>query len=119
MKPMFPLFLAAMFVAGPAFPQAAPTTTIDGIAAVVDEDVILRSELDRAVANVSAQYAGQPGQLPPRDVLEKQVLERLIMMRIQVSRAAAGDDGDAHAFGNRGGQLAVVAVLGAVGVHAC
>lgn len=88
MKPMFPLFLAALFVAGPAFPQAAPTTTIDGIAAVVDEDVILRSELDRAVANVSAQYAGQPGQLPPRDVLEKQVLERLIMMRIQVSRAA-------------------------------
>lgn len=88
MKPMFPLFLAALFAAGPAFPQAAPTTTIDGIAAVVDEDVILRSELDRAVANVSAQYAGQPGQLPPRDVLEKQVLERLIMMRIQVSRAA-------------------------------
>ncbi len=88
MKPTFPLFLAALFAAGPAFPQAAPTTTIDGIAAVVDEDVILRSELDRAVANVSAQYAGQPGQLPPRDVLEKQVLERLIMMRIQVSRAA-------------------------------
>ena len=29
-------------------PVAAQTTTIDSIVAVVDEDVILRSELDRA-----------------------------------------------------------------------
>ncbi len=32
---------------------------LDRIAAVVDEDVILQSELDRAVANILAQYAGR------------------------------------------------------------
>ena len=49
--------------------------------AVVDEDVILRSELDRAVANIRRQYAGRPDQLPPRDVLERQVLERLVLIQ--------------------------------------
>ena len=70
--------------AGPA-PAVQP---LDRIAAVVDEDVILQSELDRAVRNVLDQYADRPGQLPPRDVLERQVLERLILVRLQVARAA-------------------------------
>ena len=91
MKPNFALILAALLASGQAFAQAMPTTTLDGIAAVVDEDVILRSELDRAVANVTAQDAKNPEQLPPRDVLEKQVLERLIMVRLQVAKA--GDSG--------------------------
>ena len=43
---------------------------VDRIAAVVNEDVILRSELDRAVGNIRAQYAGREDQLPPADVLE-------------------------------------------------
>ncbi|RPE75486.1 peptidylprolyl isomerase [Vulcaniibacterium tengchongense] len=60
---------------------------IDGIAAVVDEDVVLKSELDRAVANILNQYAGRENQLPPRDVLERQVLERLILVKLQVARA--------------------------------
>lgn len=72
----------------PARAQDAPKTAVDSIVAVLDEDVILRTELDRATANILAQYAGQPGQLPPRDILEKQVLERLILMRLQVARAA-------------------------------
>ena len=60
---------------------------MDRIAAVVNEDVILRSELDRAVANIRAQYAGKEDQLPPPEVLERQVLERLILMRLQLARA--------------------------------
>jgi peptidyl-prolyl cis-trans isomerase SurA len=62
---------------------------IDRIVAVVDEDVILRSELDRAVANITAQYQGRENQLPPRDVLERQVLERLVLLKLQVARARA------------------------------
>lgn len=54
---------------------------------MVNEDVILRSELDRAVANISAQYAGRADQLPPQDVLAKQVLERLVLVKLQVARA--------------------------------
>ncbi|KFN49295.1 peptidylprolyl isomerase [Arenimonas composti] len=68
-------------------PAAAQTTTLDGIVAVVDEDVILRSELDRAVDNIMARYADNPQQLPPRPVLERQVLDSLVLMRLQLARA--------------------------------
>lgn len=64
--------------------QAQP---VDRIAAVVNEDVILQSELDRATRNILAQYASRQDQLPPRDVLERQVLERLVMVRLQVANA--------------------------------
>src|SRR4051812_35481857 len=67
--------------------QATAAAPVDSIVAVVDEDVILRSELDRAVANITAQSATRGAQLPPRDILEKQVLERLILIRLQVARA--------------------------------
>jgi peptidyl-prolyl cis-trans isomerase SurA len=70
--------------------QALGNKPIDSIVAVVEEDVILRSELDRAVANILAQYAQAPQQLPPKDVLEKQVLERLVLLRLQLARAEAG-----------------------------
>lgn len=63
------------------------STPIDGIVAVVDDDVILRSELDQAVGTVMRQFTGNPSQLPPHDVLEHQVLERLILQRLQVHRA--------------------------------
>jgi peptidyl-prolyl cis-trans isomerase SurA len=78
------LFTAAVLFGASASAQLQP---IDRIAAVVDDEVVLRSELDRAVANITAQYAGRETQLPPRDVLEKQVLERLILMKLQVARA--------------------------------
>ncbi|NDK40234.1 molecular chaperone SurA [Pseudoxanthomonas gei] len=84
------LFLAGMIAALMlAAPVGAQTLQpLDRIAAVVNEDVILQSELDRAVRNVSAQYANQPGQLPPQAVLERQVLERLVLVKLQVARAA-------------------------------
>lgn len=76
--------LGLLLAAGHASAQTQP---IDGIAAVVDEDIILVSELDRAVANIRAQYAGRENQLPPPDVLRRQVLERLILLRLQTARA--------------------------------
>jgi peptidyl-prolyl cis-trans isomerase SurA len=78
---------ALLGAAGTGRAQTLPTTSIDGIAAVVDENVILRSELERAVNNISARYANHPGQLPPRDILEKQVLNRLVLMQLQLARA--------------------------------
>lgn len=89
LKPLASLFagLALLAAGGLAHAQALPTTRIDSIAAVVDESVILRSELDRAVANITSQYASQPEQLPPRDILEKQVLDRLVLLHLQVQRA--------------------------------
>ena len=62
---------------------------VERIAAIVDEDVILQSELELAMRNVAAQYAGRENQLPPRAVLERQVLERLVLVKLQVARARA------------------------------
>ncbi|MBJ6981272.1 peptidylprolyl isomerase [Luteimonas sp. MC1572] len=60
---------------------------LDGIAAVVNEDVILESELALATANILSQYGDRPEQLPPAEVLRRQVLERLILVRLQTARA--------------------------------
>ena len=79
--------LAAMLVTTPVAAQTLQP--LDRIVAVVDEDVILQSELDRAVANVTSQYAKNPERLPPRNVLERQVLERLVLVKLQVARAAS------------------------------
>lgn len=81
------LGLAALAASPGARAQAIATDPVDRIVAVVDEDVILQSELDRAVGNILAQYAGRSGQLPSRDVIERQVLERLISIRLQLARA--------------------------------
>lgn len=75
--------LQAQLLSGPG----AASGTVDSIVAVVDEDVILKSELDRAMANVRAQYNGREAQLPPENVLRRQVLDRLVLMRLQVARA--------------------------------
>jgi peptidyl-prolyl cis-trans isomerase SurA len=74
-------------LAGPTPAAAQQLQPLDRIVAVVDEDVILQSELDRAMANVERQYAGRADQLPPRDILERQVLERLNHQRLEVARA--------------------------------
>ncbi len=81
------LLASALAISGNLLAQTQP---IDRIAAVVNEGVILQSELDRAIANIRAQYAGSSTQLPPDDVLARQVLERLVLTRLQVSRAQEG-----------------------------
>lgn len=83
------LLLPILLCAGTASAQqSADLAPVESIAAVVDEDVILRSDLDRAVANVRAQYADRPNMLPPADALERQVLDRLILQRLELARAS-------------------------------
>ncbi len=87
MKKSIACLLVIASLGGAIAASAQTLQPLDRIAAVVDEDVILQSELDRAVRNVAQQYANQPGQLPPQNVLERQVLERLVLMKLQVARA--------------------------------
>ena len=68
-------------------PAAPANQMLDRIVAVVNDDVILQSELNDAVRTIEHQYAGRTGQLPPANVLKRQVLDRLIMMRLQVQKA--------------------------------
>lgn len=82
------LFAAATFISGNAGAQAlVQSEEIDSIVALVEENVILRSELDLAVAGIEDRIRAAGEQMPPRDLLEKQVLERLITRELQVQRA--------------------------------
>lgn len=87
MKTFLASLLATLLLFAAAAPAQQQTQPIERIVAVVNEDVVLRSELDRAVANILQQYAGRETQLPPREVLERQVLERLVLIKLQVGRA--------------------------------
>lgn len=82
----------------------AASTPLDTIAAVVDEDVVLNSELEQRLADIRYQYRNRQQALPPEDVLKKQVLEQLIIQRIQLSQAErAGvriDDNSLNAYLN-------------------
>jgi peptidyl-prolyl cis-trans isomerase SurA len=61
---------------------------IDGIAAVVDEGVVLKSQLTDQIAVVAKRAAEQNIPLPPTAELEEQLLERLIVTEVQLQRAA-------------------------------
>lgn len=62
---------------------------LDGIAAIVDEGVVLKSQLRDQVALIieRAGKANPPMSLPPANELREQLLERLIMNEIQLQRA--------------------------------
>ena len=80
------LLLAAAVLAQPA--TAAEIAKIDRIVAVVDQGVITENELQDRMNIVSDQLAKQGTKLPPADVLRKQILERLIIDRLQLQFAA-------------------------------
>ena len=60
---------------------------LDGIAAVVNDGVVLQSELDQELDGVRANIRAQGLRSPPASVLESQVLERLVLREIQLQRA--------------------------------
>lgn len=67
--------------------QATAVQELNGIAAVVDDDVITWHELDQRVKTISAQLQKQGNRLPAREIIERQILERLIVEKLQLSRA--------------------------------
>ena len=86
------LALACIFPAHAQLLAPAPATApasqrLDRIVAIANDDVILQSDLDDAVRSVQQQYASHPEQLPPMNLLQKQVLDRLILMRLQIQKA--------------------------------
>jgi peptidyl-prolyl cis-trans isomerase SurA len=60
---------------------------LDGVAAIVNEGVVLKSQFDAQLQTVTERAEQQGMQLPPANVLEEQILERLILNEIQLQRA--------------------------------
>ena len=60
---------------------------LDRIVAIVNEDVIMQSELGKKVRSIRGQLQQQGTQLPPASILERQVLDKMIENRIQLQIA--------------------------------
>ena len=60
---------------------------LDRVIAIVNEGVVLQSQLETQSALIAERLQAQGSQLPPADVIRQQVLERLILQEIQVQRA--------------------------------
>src|SRR5262249_47773060 len=56
---------------------------LDRVVAIVNEGVVLNSDLDAETAAVSERLREQKLEAPPQNVLRQQVLERLVLTEIQ------------------------------------
>lgn len=68
----------------PVVTSSSQDQGIDGVIAIVNDTPILRSQLDRAVAQASAQLQAQNKPVPPAQQLYPQVLDQLITKQIQL-----------------------------------
>ncbi|MBF7728491.1 peptidylprolyl isomerase [Pseudomonas sp. N040] len=76
-----PLLLGTLLLGSLA---QAEVQSLDRVVAIVDTDVIMQSQLDQRLREVQKSIAKQGGNQPPADVLQQQVLERLILENIQL-----------------------------------
>jgi peptidyl-prolyl cis-trans isomerase SurA len=88
---LIPALCLSFFAAGSAHSQTRELTTtgdlLDRVAAVVNEGIVLQSELDEQVILITERLRAQKLDLPPENVLRQQVLERLVLQEIQMQRA--------------------------------
>lgn len=90
MKFLFRGMLLAACLVGLATAQPRPArqpAAIDRIVAVVNDEVITQHELRARLDSALGQLQRQGMSSPPRNVLEKQVLERLVMDKVQLQQA--------------------------------
>ncbi|TBV95807.1 molecular chaperone SurA [Azotobacter chroococcum] len=80
-----PLLLATLLLGAAVHAEVRP---LDRIVAIVDNDVIMQSQLEQRLREVEQTIAKRGAQLPPRDQLGAQVLERLILENIQLQIGA-------------------------------
>ncbi|PKM30904.1 MAG: molecular chaperone SurA [Gammaproteobacteria bacterium HGW-Gammaproteobacteria-11] len=62
----------------------AQVVPLDRVAAIVDNDVVMLSQVEQRMAAVRQQLVERGAQLPPDDILREQVLDRLVVESIQL-----------------------------------
>ena len=60
---------------------------VDHIVAIVNDDLITRNELDREINQILNRLSETGKEVPPKEAVEKQVLDRLIEERLQIGKA--------------------------------
>jgi len=77
--------LLAVLLAAFSVTTSAQVEILDKVVAIVDEDVVLESEVQRRLATIYAQIQKSGTQPPPQEIVVQQVLERLISERLQLN----------------------------------
>ncbi|MGH9576945.1 MAG: peptidylprolyl isomerase, partial [Terriglobales bacterium] len=82
---------ATLAVGGLAHAQTQELSTsgvaLDRVIAIVNDGVVLQSQLDTQTRLIMERLGAQGVPLPPADVVRQQVLERLVVQEIQIQRA--------------------------------
>jgi peptidyl-prolyl cis-trans isomerase SurA len=85
------VLLLLAVAASAAFSQTREASSsgvlLDRVAATVNEGVVLASELDEQIEQITERLRAQNLELPPQNVLRQQVLERLVLQELQMQRA--------------------------------
>lgn len=76
-----------MGIATPTVAQPNGPVLLDGIAAIVDDDVIMLSELQEREAAILSNLRAQGRPLPPAKELRKQILNQMIVENLQLQMA--------------------------------
>lgn len=87
MKNMNMRFCAGLILALTTMMSRAESPAVDYIVAKVNDDVILASELRSTYNSLAAQFAAQGNELPPLEEIERQLLDRMVLTRVQTQRA--------------------------------
>jgi peptidyl-prolyl cis-trans isomerase SurA len=81
------MIVSAGYAQDKAARSARQPVLVDAIVAVVNTDVITMKELNDRIQIIEQRMRRQNMQVPPRDLLQKQLLERLIVNRAQMQMA--------------------------------
>nr|WP_275589435.1 peptidylprolyl isomerase [Pseudomonas sp. KSR10] len=83
---MRPLLVGAFLLGNATLVASAgaEVRALDRIVAIVDNDVIMQSQLDQRIREVEQTIEKRGAEMPPRDVMQQQVLERLITENLQL-----------------------------------
>ena len=81
-----PLLMGALLLGNAtlATSASAEVRPLDRIVAIVDNDVIMQSQLDQRLREVEQTIEKRGAEMPQRDVMQQQVLERLITENLQL-----------------------------------
>ncbi len=78
LKKLLSVLLRMTLLLGLTFSASATPVLLDGIAAIVNKNIITQSELATRIEVIKSQLSQQKIQIPPPDVLQKQVLDLII-----------------------------------------
>jgi peptidyl-prolyl cis-trans isomerase SurA len=86
-KQYFVIAITGFMLLLPGIPLQAAVKELDHIVALVNDDIIAKSELDSRTQELLAQLTQKQTNLPSMRIIQQQVLERMIIKRLQLQAA--------------------------------